>query len=205
MIDRCKVCYGTAALLAGLALPPASGEAKQPAPPGIAFDGEARTGTDTRPVRFRFLCSANDGPDVTGVLSIELEIPRYKQLLAIFDFDPFEGPDANAGPKTLLQGTGPHRKSSGRFTASGSAIEDGATDYFALDVAASRRERGPLRKLAAVLRPLLDGAGALVWNQNNAKPKGTPMVASLDLARSQAEELKTALAPCLSGRQETGP
>ena len=190
-------------LFASMAMLPASGQAKEPAPPGIAYDGEARTGTDTRPVRFRFLCTSNEGSGVTGVLSVELEIPRYQQLKAVFDFDAFEGPDADAGPKTLLQGTGARSKSSGRFTAAGSAIENGATDYFALDVAASRRDPAALRKLAAVLRPLMDGASALIWNQDNAKPKGPPMVASLDLARRQAEELKTALAPCLKTHQET--
>jgi hypothetical protein len=204
MLFRYKFRPRSTALAACLAMLAVSGNAKEPAPPGIAYDGEARTGTDTRPVRFRFLCTSNEGPDVTGVLSVELEIPRYKQMRAIFDFDPFEGPDADAGAKTLLQGTGARGKSSGRFMASGSAIENGATDYFALDVAASRREPGALRKLAAVLRRLVDGAAALTWNQDNAKPKGTPMVATLDLARSQAEELKTALAPCLSGHQETG-
>jgi hypothetical protein len=203
MIDRFKVCCRSLMLFTTMSLLPAPGEANESPPPGIAFDGEARTGTDTRPVRFRFLCSSNDGPDVTGVLSIELEIPRYAQLKSIFDFDPFEGPDAAAGANTLLQGTGARSKSSGRFTASGSAIEHGATDYFALDVAASRREPGALRKLAAVLRPLMNGAGALVWNQDNAKPKGTPMIASLDLAREQAEALKAALVPCLNPRQDT--
>jgi hypothetical protein len=205
MTGRFKVCSCCLILLICMALLPASAaQTKDPAPPGLAYDGEARTGADIRPVRFRFLCSSNDGHDVTGVLSIELEIPRYKQLRAIFEFDPFEGPDADAAPKTLLQGTGARSKSRGRFTTSGSAISNGAIDYFALDVAASRRESGALRKLSAVLRPLMDGAGALVWNQDNAKPKGAPMVATLDLARSQAEELKTALAPCLTGRQETG-
>jgi hypothetical protein len=205
MIDGCKLCSLFALLFASVALHPAkAAEMKEPAPPGIAYDGEARTGTDTRPVRFRFLCTSNEGSGVTGVLSVELEIPRYRQLQAIFDFDAFEGPGADAASKTLLRGTGARSKSSGRFNAAGSAIENGATDYFALDVAASRREPAALRKLAAVLRPLMDGAGALVWNQENAKPKGTPLAASLDLARSQAEELKTVLAPCLTSHQENG-
>ncbi|HEX3990975.1 MAG TPA: hypothetical protein VHX39_07365, partial [Acetobacteraceae bacterium] len=65
--------------------------------PDTVFDGTARTGTDTRAVRFRFFCSSNNGPNITGVLGVELEVPQYEQLRPVFDFDPFEGPDAHAG------------------------------------------------------------------------------------------------------------
>jgi len=63
----------------------AGAKAQDRGPPGIVFDGTARTGTDTRPVRFRFFCSSNNGPNITGVLAVELEIPQYEQLSAVFD------------------------------------------------------------------------------------------------------------------------
>jgi hypothetical protein len=176
------------------------GKAQDLDPPGIVLDGMARTGTDTRPVRFRFFCSSNRGPNVTGVLSVVLEVSRYEQLRAVFDFDPLEGPDANAGPLTSLQASGARAKANDRFTAAGSVVPSGSSEAFALEVTASRREPGPLRKLASVLRPLTDGPGNLVWQQGSAKPGGTPMNASLDLAQAQTDQLKTGLGPCLGAR-----
>lgn len=169
-------------------------------PPGISFDGVARTGTDTRPVRFRFFCSSNDGPDVTGVLAVELAVPGYDQLHDMFDFDPFEGPDAAAGPLTLLQVNGTHATAADRFTASGSVVPFGTSEAFALAVSASRRDPGPLRRLAAVLRPLTNGAGRLVWSQSNSKPGGTPLRASLELTPARSEQLRTGLGPCVGIR-----
>jgi hypothetical protein len=184
--------------IAGL-VPGAS--AQDQGPGGIAFDGVARTGTDTRPVQFRFFCSSNDGPNVTGALVVELEIPQYEQLRAVFDFDPFEGPDAHAGPLTQLRAEGARTRSGDRFTASGSISASGSPGTFVLEVAASRREAGPLRRLASVLRPLTGGPAQLEWRQGNAKPGGTPMIASLDLSQVQSNQLKGGLGPCLGARQ----
>jgi hypothetical protein len=164
---------------------------------GVVFDATARTGNDTRPVQFRFFCSSSRGPNVTGVLGVELEIPQYEQLKPVFDFDPFEGPDANAGPLTLLRTTGAHGNDSGQFTAAGSIVPSGA---FMLGVNASRRETGPLHKLAVVLRPLTDGPARLTWQQGNAKSGGPPMTATLVLDAARSEQLKTGLGPCLAAR-----
>jgi hypothetical protein len=166
----------------------------------IVLDGTARTGNDTRPVRFRFFCSSNNGPNATGVLSVELEIPQYEQLHPLFDFEPFEGPDANVGPLTLLLAAGARSNGSERFAAAGWIIASGASNAFMLGVNASRREPGPLRKLAAVLQPLTEGPARLTWEQANAKPGGTPMIAALVLGQSQAEQLSTGLGPCLGAR-----
>lgn len=189
-----------AALIAGVVTAAFDAKAQVQDPSGIAFDGVARTGTDTRPVRFRFFCSSNQGPTVTGVLAVVLEIPEYEQLHAVFDFDPFEGPDAHAGPLTQLQTSGARTKANDRFTAAGSVVPSGASEAFALEVDASRREPGPLRKLAAVMRPLVDGTGHLLWLQGNAKPRGTPMTASVDLTQVQSDRLRSGLAPCLGAR-----
>ncbi|MGA3005321.1 MAG: hypothetical protein ABSE20_26750 [Acetobacteraceae bacterium] len=178
----------------------AGAKAQDRGPPGIVFDGTARTGTDTRPVRFRFFCSSNNGPNITGVLAVELEIPQYEQLSAVFDLEPFEGPDANAGPLTLLRAAGARSKASDRFAAAGSIIPSGVSEAFMLGVDASRRGPGPLRKLAAVLRPLTEGPAQLAWQQGNARPGGTPMTAGLDLSKAQSEQLKSGLGPCLGAR-----
>ena len=167
---------------------------------GIVFDATARTGSDTRQVRLRLFCSSNAGPNVTGVLAVELEIPRYEQLSPMFDFGPFEGPDANAGALTLLRSTGVRSKANARFTAAGSIIPSGSSEAFMLGVDVSRREPGPLRKLAAVLRPLTEGPAQLTWQQSNATPGGTPMTATLDLDQPRSEQLKTGLGPCLGAR-----
>jgi hypothetical protein len=152
-------------------------------------------------VRFRFFCSSNEGRDLTGVLSVVLETPRYEQLSAIFDFIPFEGPDSTEGALSALQTSGVRGKASDRFKASGSAVEgDGSALSFALELTASRREAGPLRKLGTVLRPLVDGPAQLVWVQSNAKKGGAPITATLDLAPAQSDQLRTVLSPCLNGR-----
>jgi hypothetical protein len=178
----------------------AGAQAQDRGPGGTVFDGTARTGSDTRQVRFRFVCSSNAGPNVTGVLAVELEIPQYEQLSPVFDFGPFEGPDAHAGALTLLRSIGVRSKAGDRFTAAGSIIPSGASEAFMLGVDVSRREPGPLRKLAAVLRPLTEGPAQLTWQQGNAKPGGTPMTATLDLDQPRSEQLKTGLGPCLGAR-----
>jgi hypothetical protein len=193
MVRWCLAVVAIAAVAAGA-------QAQDRGSLGVVFDGTARTGNDTRPVRFRFFCSSNNGSNVTGVLAVELEIPQYDQPGPVFDFAPFEGPDANAGPLTQLRSAGVRSQASDRFTAAGSVIPSGASEAFMLGVDASRREPGPLRKLAAVLRPLTDGPAQLAWLQGNAKPGGTPMVAGLDLSQAQSEQLKSGLGPCLGAR-----
>jgi hypothetical protein len=165
----------------------------------LTFEGVAHTGADTRPVRVRFICSANEGRDLTGVLSAELEVPAFETVSA-FDFIPFEGPDAHAGALSTLRGEGARTKATDQFTASGSIEQGEPSDSFALEVTASRRESGPLRKLAAVLRPLLDGPSVLSWRQGNVKPGGMAIEATLDLTKAQTDELRTMLGPCLNGR-----
>jgi hypothetical protein len=173
-------------------------------PSEVVVDGSARTGSDTRPVRFHFFCSSNNGPSVTGVLAVELEIPQYEQLSTFFDFAPFEGPDAHAGPLTQLRSAGVRSKATDQFTVAGSIVPSdnpsGASEAFMLGVDASRREAATLRKLAAVLRPLTEGPAQLAWQQGNAKPGGTPMTATLELSLAQSEQLKTGLGPCLGAR-----
>jgi hypothetical protein len=193
-----KLCL--AYVIAVAAMVPVPATAQSAGPPALAFDGTARTGSDTRTVRFRFFCSSNEGRDVTGVLAVDLETPRYEQLRAIFDFDPFEGPDSTEGALSALQTSGAHGKAVGRFTAAGSAAEGTGALSFVLEVNASRREAGPLKKLGTVLRPLLDGPARLVWVQGNAKKGGAPLTATLDLTPVQSDQLRAALGPCLNGR-----
>ena len=66
----------------------------------LMLTGQARTGDDTRTVRFVFLCSANAGPNVTGALGLDLFVPEHGSLRGTFDVDAFEGPDARAGRLT---------------------------------------------------------------------------------------------------------
>lgn len=193
------VRWGALAVLA-MAGAMAGVQAQDRGSPEIILDGTVRTGSDTRPVRFHFFCSSNNGPNVTGVLAVELEVPNYQQLTAAFDVGPFEGPDAHAGPLTQLRAAGARGKAGGRFSAAGSIIPSGALEAFMLGVSASRREPGPLGKLSAVLRPLTEGPAQLVWQQGNAKPGGTPMIATTDLAPTQSDQMKAGLGPCLGSR-----
>jgi hypothetical protein len=178
----------------------AGAHAQDNGPPSTVFDAMARTRTDTRPVRFRFFCSSNGGPNVTGVLAVELEVPQFEQLKPLFDFGPFEGPDANAGALTQLRAAGPRSTAGNRFSAAGSIIPSGTSEAFMLGIDASRREPGPLHRLAAALRPLTEGPAQLVWQQGNAKPGGAPLVATLVLDAARSQQLKTGLGPCLGAR-----
>lgn len=172
--------------------------AQPPAGTEAVFDASARTGSGMRPVRFRFLCTPNQGPSLTGVLAVTLEIPRHARLSAVFDFDKFDGPDATAGALSHLQANGVRTKAGNRFVASGSIPDGGPNASFVFDVSASRRDPASLVRLAAVLRPLLDGPGQFVWRQGNARPGGVSIDASLDLPQERAERLKAVLGPCLA-------
>ncbi len=197
MVKRHAFYFLAVTTLASAAVTEAMGQNPDP---HVAFDGVARTGADTRQVSFRFLCSSNQGPNITGVLSVELEIPRFEELGAVFDFIPFEGPDAHAGKLTELRASGFRTKATGRFSASGSIHATGSGESFELDVTASRRDARALRKLAAVLRPLLEGPGQLTWRQGNAKAGGTPLIAGLDLTQAQTDKVRSTLGPCLGGQ-----
>jgi hypothetical protein len=204
-MGRRRVIHPLVAVLAAcLTMVPIKAKAQDPGPAGLGFDGEAKTGTDTRRVRFRFFCSSNSGPNVAGVLSVQLEVTNFEQLRSTFDFDPFEGPDAKVGPLTHLQINGARAKAADSFTASGSVLaagmSAGSTEAFMLEVSASRRQASRLQKLAALLRPLVDGPGQLSWRQGNAKSGGTPINATLDVTQPQADQLKAALGPCLGTR-----
>jgi hypothetical protein len=164
------------------------------------FDAVAQIGARAQPARFHFSCSENDGPNLTGVLSVKLETLQYEQLRPVFDFDPFEGPDAHAGALSDLRSSGASGTAENRFAASGSAVEGNGAMAFALEIDASRREPGPLRKLAAVLRPLLDGPAKLVWHQGNAVKSAAPLIATLELSRAEAAALRDVLTPCMRGR-----
>lgn len=167
-------------------------------PPGASFPGQARIGPHDRPVSVRFFCSDNKGEDITGVLSVELWVPRYTPLLPVFDFYAFEGPDADAGTRTALTATSPTETATGRFTAAGWIAASPHADTFAFGVAAARRgEPARLTQLAAVLRRLTGGAASLQWTQENAKRGGTPILASLTLTAEQSTQLNAAIGACL--------
>jgi hypothetical protein len=166
----------------------------------LAFDATAQIGARSLAARIHFACSSNAGRNVTGVLSVALETPNYEQLRSVFDFDSFEGPDANVGALSGLQAFGASGKAGNRFTAAGSAVDTKGALSFVLEIDASRREPGALHKLAAVLRPLLDVPSRLVWRQSSATKTSAPIVATLDLSPAQTVALRGQLGPCLAGR-----
>ncbi|MDB5414301.1 MAG: hypothetical protein JWR10_2636 [Rubritepida sp.] len=178
-----------AALLA-MAMPAAA----QQAPSGVLLTGRAQTGTDTRDVRFELFCSQN-GRGTTGLLAIDLHVPRHEQLAPVFDFDPFEGPDANAGQRTRLETPG---GGNARFAVSGSiGVAEDVPFVFSL-AAARRRDAPRLAALARVLRPLTAGPSQLVWTQENTRRGGPAIVARLDGSAEDSVRLRTLLAPCLA-------
>lgn len=163
----------------------------------LTLPGEARISDDRRAVRFTFLCSANDGPQVTGVLGVDLAVPQHDMLRSLFDFDPFEGPDARTGPLTRLETTAEAGSASMRSMVSGSigAAED-EPFVFSL-IAARRRDATRLAEVSRLLVPLTQGAAQLIWTQGNARPGGASITARLEVSASDSLRLRVLLAPCL--------
>lgn len=167
--------------------------------PEVVLTGIARAGTNSRPARFHFFCTSNAGADVTGALSVGLEVPNVEQMRSVFDVDPFEGPSARAGALSSLDATGAHGKARASFTAAGYYPPD-PPGSFMFEVAAARRPPGNtrLKAVARVLRSLTDAPGKLLWRQGNAKPKGVPIVATVEIEKADARRLRSALGPCLA-------
>lgn len=55
-------------------------------------------------------------------------------------------------------------------------------------------------KLTSVLGALTEGPSQLLWRQNNPKPGGPAMDATLDLTAEDAAVLGATLGPCLPGQ-----
>jgi hypothetical protein len=163
----------------------------------FVLTGRAVTGTDSRDVRATFTCSGNQGPDLTGVLSIVLEVPDVATLKPVFDFEPFEGPDAHAGARSHVAARANGALAQADFTASGSIPAEPDTS-FDLEVTAARRgEPRQLAALARVLRPLTTGPGMLEWRQGNARRNEAPIVATFHLTAADAASLSVRLDSCL--------
>ena len=163
----------------------------------LTLAGEARTGSDLRPVRFTFLCSANEGPQVTGVLGLDLLVPAHDTLRAIFDFDAFEGPDAKAGALTRLETRAEGAPAQLQSMVSGSigVAEDQPFVFSA--IAARRRDAARLAELSRLLAPVTQGAAQLIWTQGNARAGGASIIARLEISVADATRLRAVLEPCL--------
>lgn len=164
----------------------------------LTLPGEARTGEDLRAARFTFLCSSNDGPHVTGVLGVDLEVPRHATLRPVFDFDAFEGPDAAAGRRTRLETTAEGAPLRLQLAVSGSiGVAEDAPFIFSA-IAARRQDAARLAELSRLLAPLTQGAATLTWNQGHARPGGPSIQARLEVSAADAQRLREILGPCLA-------
>ncbi|WP_376098516.1 hypothetical protein ACE7GA_08760 [Roseomonas sp. CCTCC AB2023176] len=127
----------------------------------------------------------------------------HDALRPVFDFDAFEGPDADAGRHTRIGATRPQALASAPLAASGwIGVEDNARPGeglpFGFGIAAPIR--GDAARLAAVRQAVarvLDGPGTIVWHQGNTRPGGPPIVATVTLEAGQRDDLRRRLAPCL--------
>ncbi len=163
----------------------------------LTLPAEARTGTDQRPARFTFLCTANAGPQVTGVLAVDLAVTRHATLRPVFDFDAYEGPDANAGRRTRLDITAAGATARMQTMVSGS-ISGGPDEAFTFSIAAARRrDAARLAELQRLLTPLAQGAAQLEWTQGNTRPGGPAITARLSVSAADAARLRAVLEPCL--------
>ncbi|UPY36784.1 hypothetical protein [Sediminicoccus sp. KRV36] len=163
----------------------------------MTLGGQARTGTDQRAVRFTFLCSASRGPDITGVLGLDLVVPAHDTLRAVFDFDPFEGPDARAGRLTQLESAAEAGSGAMRAMVSGSIGVDADSPFIFSVNAARRRDAARLAELSRLLAPLTTGASHLIWTQGNTRAGGPAITARLEASAEDAARLRALLGPCL--------
>ena len=169
------------------------------AQPTFQLEGRAQTGEDRRAARFEFYCSPNAGPEVTGALGLSLFLPRHDTLRAVFDFDAFEGPDADAGIRTRVETISGRTTANGRFHVSGwIGVDDDKPFGFGL-AAARRQDAAGLAAVVRILRPLTFGAARLTWVQENPR-RGAPSITSvLEISAEQSSVLRALLAPCLGG------
>jgi hypothetical protein len=182
--------------ISGLAVRASFAHAQAPTT-DFVLTGRAVTGIDSRDVRATFTCSENQGSELTGVLSIVLEVPDVATLKPVFDFEPFEGPDAHAGARSHIAARANGALAQADFAASGSIPAEPDTS-FDLEVTAARRgEPRQLAALARVLRPLTTAPGILEWRQGNARRNGAPIVATFHLTAADAASLSVRLDACL--------
>src|SRR5262249_1586909 len=137
---------------------------------------------------------SENGRNTTGALGVDLFVPRYEELAASFDFDAFEGPDANAGARTRIE----VGSASGRFTVSGWAGVAADKPFGFGLTAARRRDAQRLAAVISVLRPLTTGPATLIWTQQNAERSGASIVARLEVSAEDSARLRALLGPCLA-------
>ncbi len=160
----------------------------------LTLPGEARFGDDRRGARFTFLCSESAGPQVTGVLGVQLELPRHDTLRRQFNFDAFEGPDARAGRRTQLESQAAGAAARMQTDVSGSiGVAEDSPFLFGLH-AARRGEVARLSELSRLMAPLTLGAAQLSWTQ--WQPRGAAIEARLAVSAADAARLRALLSPC---------
>ena len=159
--------------------------------PPYSVTGTLRTGADSRPATLSFACGRN-GPNETGVLSVELRVPDPASLKSVFDFDSVEGPYPTASAPATLFVNG---VSAAPLGINGSFVPD---DAFSFETGAMmRNDARNLARVATLLRPLTEAPGTLLWLQSNPHRGGTPIEARFTLAEADALRLRPLLAPCL--------
>ena len=147
----------------------------------------------TRSAKLHVACS----PDKSGgALSIELTVPDANTRKD-FDYEDFEGPDAEARSKLLsrLNWTGAASATAITSTASGWYAPE-PPDSFMFGVSQlSRRPGAPAQLLAAI-----DGAGEFEGTQTAFDASKRKLVATFTFDAPSARKLRDVAAPCLPGR-----
>ena len=166
--------------------------------PDVRLTGRAQTGADHRDVGFRFSCTTNKGPSITGALSIELHVPNFEQLDRIFDFDPFQGPAATSGPRTRVQAGSARGEAQAHSDVAGWVSGDDPRAFVLGLAAPLRGGKAKLASVARVLSLLTVGPSTLVWRQDNVKPGGAAIEATLKVTAADVDRSRKVLAPCFA-------
>ncbi|WP_156295772.1 hypothetical protein [Methylobacterium aquaticum] len=160
----------------------------------VKLPAKAVIGPESRDVAMAFGCTPRQSRTAAGSLVIGVEVPNFDALEKRFDFGAFEGPTGTRKPLTeitVAQGV--------RLPASGAIAVDGTS--FSLGVAAALRgEEAALRKLRTIAAAASAGPGTLRWRQESPRKGDAPILVTVPVSAADADRLKAALAPCLTGQ-----
>lgn len=159
----------------------------------VKLPGKAAIGPESREIAMTFGCTPSRSRNDTGGLTIGFDVPNFEALEKRFDFGAFEGPTGTRKPLTEITVA-----QAVRVSANGSIAIDGTS--FSLGTGASLRgEAAELKRIRTVAAAVGAGAGTLRWRQESPRKGDDPIVVTVPIAAAEADRLKAALGPCLTG------
>jgi hypothetical protein len=167
-------------------------------PHRLTLAGEVQAASGTRSASLRLFCE----PAANGVVSVELWVPQAFTLKD-FDYDHFEGPDAEAGARELSYLTVSGAAGTAEVTHAAAGWYSGEDpDAFVFGV--SERSHKPAR-IAAFLRAIAPEHTQLVWVQRGFADPHQALRATFNLDAATIASIRTTVEPCLPPAPKSRP